>query len=283
MKSGSILLLGPTNSGKSTLLNKIVGKRVTMVSRKQQSTTFNQKAVINISEAEFIFNDTPGIFASTKRISNKMTNSAFSELDQVHLIFLVIDISKKNEIEIKKIIETLKNKIKKNQKVFLLLNKTDKVKKNTVLKKIDKFKNLDLFESIFPISALSNTGIENLLNFTKNYLPKRKNRYSTKKKLFIKKELFYSEVTREKIYDIVHKEIPYQCKVLTEKVVKSKDSVKIYQMIKVNKKSHKNILIGKNGSTLKEIGILARKEISNFENKKIHLFLFVKLFSEKNI
>ena len=95
MKSGSILLLGPTNSGKSTLLNKIVGKRVTMVSRKQQSTTFNQKAVINISEAEFIFSDTPGIFASTKRISNKMTNSAFSELDQVHLIFLVIDVSKK--------------------------------------------------------------------------------------------------------------------------------------------------------------------------------------------
>ena len=135
MKSGSILLLGPTNSGKSTLLNKIVGKRVTMVSRKQQSTTFNQKAVINISEAEFIFNDTPGIFASTKRISNKMTNSAFSELDQVHLIFLVIDISKKNEIEIKKIIETLKNKIKKNQKVFLILNKTEKVKKNTVLEK----------------------------------------------------------------------------------------------------------------------------------------------------
>ena len=121
------------------------------------------------------------------------------------------------------------------------------------------------------------------MNFTKNYLPKRKNRYSTKKKLFIKKELFYSEVTREKIYDIVHKEIPYQCKVLTEKVIKSKDSVKIYQMIKVNKKSHKNILIGKNGSTLKEIGILARKEISNYENKKIHLFLFVKLFSEKNI
>ncbi len=283
MRSGSILLLGPTNSGKSTLLNKIVGKRVTMVSRKQQSTTFNQKTLFNLSEAEFIFSDTPGIFSSTKKISNKMTTSAFSELELAHIIYLVFDISKKNDFEIKKIIPTLENKIKKNQKVFLLLNKIDKVKKNKILQEINKFKNFDLFESIFPISAMSNDGIESLLEFTKNYLPKRKNKYSPKKKLFIKKDLFYSEVTREKIYDKVHREIPYQCKVQTEKIVKIKDEIKIYQMIKVYKKSHKNILIGKNGSTLKEIGVQARKEISIYENKKIHLFLFVKLFSEKSL
>ncbi len=283
MRSGSILLLGPTNSGKSTLLNQIVGKRVSMVSRKQQSTTFNQKALKNISEAEFIFNDTPGIYASSKRISNKMTNSAFSELDHVQIIYLVIDISKKNEIEIKKIIETLKNKIQIKQKVFLLLNKIDKVKKNKVLEEINRFNNFELFESIFPISALSSEGIDTLLNFTKNYLPRRKIKYSPKKNLFIKKDLFYSEVTREKIYDKVHREIPYQCKIVTEKILKNKNEIKIYQMIKVTKKSHKNILIGKNGSTLKEIGILARKEISNYENKKVHLFLFVKLFSEKNL
>lgn len=283
MRSGSILLLGPTNSGKSTLLNQIVGKRVSMVSRKQQSTTFNQKALKNISEAEFIFNDTPGIYASSKRISNKMTNSAFSELDHVQIIYLVIDISKKNEIEIKKIIETLKNKIQIKQKVFLLLNKIDKVKKNKVLEEINRFNNFELFESIFPISALSSEGIDTLLNFTKNYLPRRKIKYSPKKNLFIKKDLFYSEVTREKIYDKVHREIPYHCKIVTEKILKNKNEIKIYQMIKVTKKSHKNILIGKNGSTLKEIGILARKEISNYENKKVHLFLFVKLFSEKNL
>ena len=283
MRSGSILLLGPTNSGKSTLLNQIVGKRVSMVSRKQQSTTFNQKALKNISEAEFIFNDTPGIYASPKRISNKMTNSAFSELDHVQIIYLVIDISKKNEIEIKKIIETLKNKIQIKQKVFLLLNKIDKVKKNKVLEEINRFNNFELFESIFPISALSSEGIDTLLNFTKDYLPRRKIKYSPKKNLFIKKDLFYSEVTREKIYDKVHREIPYHCKIVTEKILKNKNEIKIYQMIKVTKKSHKNILIGKNGSTLKEIGILARKEISNYENKKVHLFLFVKLFSEKNL
>tara|TARA_B110001454_G_C12712606_1_gene431322 strand:- start:108 stop:956 length:849 start_codon:yes stop_codon:yes gene_type:complete len=282
MKSGNILLLGPTNSGKSTLLNQIIGKRVSMVSRKQQSTTFNQKAVKNISEAEFIFSDTPGIFASTKRISNKMTNSAFSELDHVQIIYLVIDISKKSDLQLKRILETLRNK-RSDQRVFLVLNKIDKVKKNTILLRIKEFKDLSIFEDIFPISALENDGIKPLLDASKNYLPKKKNKYSNKKNLLIKKDIFYAEVTREKIYDKVHKEIPYQCKVLTEKVLKTKNDLKIYQMIKVNKKSHKNIIIGKNGATLKEIGTLARREISNFENKKVHLFLFVKLYSEKSI
>lgn len=282
MRSGNILFLGPTNSGKSTLLNQIVGKKVSMVSRKQQSTTFNQKAVKSFSEAEFILSDTPGIFSSSKRISNKMTNSAFSEIDQAELIYLVIDISKKSDEYIKKIIDTLRNK-KSKQKVFLVLNKTDKVKKNTVLLKLKEFKNSDIFEDIFPVSALENDGIDILLNETKKFLPKRKNKYSSNKNLLIKKDIYYSEVTREKIYDKVHKEIPYQCKVITERVINTKLDLKIYQMIKVNKKSHKNILIGKNGSTLKEIGTLARREISNFENKKVHLFLFVKLFLEKNI
>ena len=240
MKSGNILLLGPTNSGKSTLLNNIIGKRVSMVSRKQQSTTFNQKAVKNISEAEFIFSDTPGIFTSTKRISNKMTNSAFSELDHVQIIYLVIDISKKSDLQLKKILETLRNK-KSEQRVFLVLNKIDKVKKNTVLLRIKEFKDLSIFEDIFPISALQGDGINVLLNTSKNYLPEKKNKYSNKKNLLIKKDIFYAEVTREKIYDKVHKEIPYQCKVLTEKVLKTKNELKIYQMIKVNKKSHKNI------------------------------------------
>ena len=282
MRSGNILLLGPTNSGKSTLVNQIVGKKVSMVSRKQQSTTFNQKAVKSFSEAEFILSDTPGIFSSSKKISNKMTNSAFSEIDHVELVYLIIDISKKSDEYIKKIIGTLRNK-KSKQKVFLVLNKIDKVKKNTVLLKLKEFKNNDIFDDIFPVSALENDGIEILLNETKRFLPKRKNRYSPKKNLLIKKDIYYSEVTREKIYDKVHKEIPYQCKVITEKIIKTKLDLKIYQMIKVNKKSHKNILIGKNGSTLKEIGTLARREISNFENKKVHLFLFVKLFLEKNI
>jgi len=282
MKSGNILLIGPTNSGKSTLLNQVVGKRVSLVSRKKQSTTFNLKSVINISEAELILQDTPGIFFSAKKISNKMSNSAITEIDSAVVIYLVIDASKKFETSFKKIINTLKEKIE-YQKIFLILNKIDKIKKSKTLIKIEEYKNYTEIDAIFPISAKEGTGINNLLTSSIQYLPKKKNKYSKTKEPLINKDLFYSEITREKIYDKIHKEIPYQCRVITEKIEKSKNQIRIHQVIKVSKKSHKNIIIGKKGSTLKEIGALSRREISNFENKKIHLFLFVKVDTAKKL
>ena len=278
MKSGVILLIGPTNSGKSTLLNKIIGKRVSLVSRKKQSTTFNQKAVKNLSEAEIVLQDTPGIFSSTKKISNKMSTSAIAEIETATLIYLVLDISKKIEPALKKIIKTLNDKVN-DQKIFLILNKTDKISRSNMLLRIKNYKDQTQLEDIFPISALNGEGISDLLNLTKKYLPNRKQKYSRKKTLLPKKELFYSEITREKIYDKIHKEIPYQCKVHTESIKKTKNEITIHQRISVSKKSHKNILIGKRGSALKEIGLQSRREIAKFENMKTHLFLFVKLES----
>jgi len=278
MKSGVILLIGPTNSGKSTLLNKIIGKRVSLVSRKKQSTTFNQKAVKNLSEAEIVLQDTPGIFSSTKKISNKMSTSAIAEIETATLIYLVLDISKKIEPTLKKIIKTLNDKVNE-QKIFLILNKTDKISRSNMLLRIKNYKDQTQLEDIFPISALNGEGISDLLNLTKKYLPNRKQKYSRKKTLLPKKELFYSEITREKIYDKIHKEIPYQCKVHTESIKKTKNEITIHQRISVSKKSHKNILIGKRGSALKEIGLQSRREIAKFENMKTHLFLFVKLES----
>ena len=280
MKSGTILLIGPTNSGKSTLLNKIIGKRVTLVSRKKQSTTFNQKAVKNFSEAEIILNDTPGIFSSAKKISNRVSNSAISEIESSVIIYLVLDISKKIEPTLKKIINTLEDKIDE-QKIFLILNKVDKMTKDNVILKIKEYKDQTNIDDIFPISAFDGDGINDLLEFTKKYLPHSKQKYSKKKTVLLKKELFYSEVTREKIYNNIHKEIPYLCRVHTEKIKRTKDEITIHQRILINKKSHKNILIGKRGSTLKEIGSQSRKEIAKFENKKINLFLFVKIESER--
>ena len=280
MKSGTILLIGPTNSGKSTLLNKIIGKRVSLVSRKKQSTTFNQKAIKSLSEAEIILQDTPGIFSSTKKISNRMSNSAISEIETATIIYLVLDVSKKIEPTLKKIIKTLHNKIN-GQKIFLVLNKIDKISRGNIILKIKDYKRQTDLEDIFPISALDGEGISGLLEFTKKYLPKTKQKYSKKRTVLLKKDLFYSEITREKIYDKIHKEIPYSCKVHTEKIKKTKDVITIHQRIAISRKSHKNIFIGKRGSTLKEIGSQSRREIAKLENKKINLFLFVKLESEK--
>ena len=167
------------------------------------------------------------------------------------------------------------------KKVFHYMNL--KIKKSKTLIKIEEYKNYTEIDAIFPISAKEGTGINNLLTSSIQYLPKKKNKYPKTKEPLINKDLFYSEITREKIYDKIHKEIPYQCRVITEKIEKSKNQIRIHQVIKVSKKSHKNIIIGKKGSTLKEIGALSRREISNFENKKIHLFLFVKIDTAKKL
>ena len=279
MKSGNIILIGPTNSGKSTLINTIIGKRVTLVSRKKQSTTFNQKLYKYISEYQYILQDTPGFFNSPKKISQKLSSAPLADIDNSVLIYVVIDASRKITSVYKKIFLSLEKQLS-DQKVFLILNKTDKIKNEEILKKIKFFQNNKIINQIFPISALTGYGIKLLLQKSKVYLKNKKNT-SSKKTVQIKKEIFYAEVTREKIFDKVHKEIPYYCDIITDKIVNQLKTVKIYQTIIVRKKSHKNIIIGKNGALLKEIGTESRKEISKFENKKIHLFLFVRLVKEK--
>tara|TARA_B100000459_G_scaffold34275_1_gene16510 strand:- start:923 stop:1768 length:846 start_codon:yes stop_codon:yes gene_type:complete len=279
MKSGNIILIGPTNSGKSTLINTIIGKRVTLVSRKKQSTTFNQKLYKYISEYQYILQDTPGFFNSPKKISQKLSSAPLADIDNAVLIYVVIDASRKITSIYKKIFLSLEKQLR-DQKVFLILNKTDKIKNEEILNKIKFFENNKVINQIFPISALTGYGTELLLQKSKIYLKNKKNT-SSKKTVQIKKEIFYAEVTREKIFDKVHKEIPYYCDIITDKIVNQLKSVKIHQTIIVRKKSHKNIIIGKNGALLKDIGTESRKEISKFENKKIHLFLFVRLVKEK--
>ena len=279
MKSGNIILIGPTNSGKSTLINTIIGKRVTLVSRKKQSTTFNQKLYKYISEYQYILQDTPGFFNSPKKISQKLSSAPLADIDNAVLIYVVIDASRKITSIYKKIFLSLEKQLR-DQKVFLILNKTDKIKNEEILNKIKFFENNKVINQIFPISALTGYGTELLLQKSKIYLKNKKNT-SSKKTVQIKKEIFYAEVTREKIFDKVHKEIPYYCDIITDKIINQLKTVKIYQTIIVRKKSHKNIIIGKNGALLKEIGTESRREISKFENKKIHLFLFVRLVKEK--
>lgn len=282
MKSGNIVLIGPTNSGKSSLVNKIMGQRVSLVSRKKQSTTFNQKVYKKFSENEFIIQDTPGFFSSRKKINNNIISSPLAEIETSDLIYVVVDISLRINNEYKKIINSLENKIEK-QHVFLILNKIDKVKKDKVLSAIKFYSKEKIFNEIFPISSLTGEGVANLIKFSKKFTIKTSIKSKPSSNIQIKKKLFYSEVTREKILDKIHREIPYQCDVVTEKISKVESQIKIYQSIVVKRQSHKNILVGKKGSMLKEIGQASRKEIARFENKKIHLFLFVKLAKEKKI
>ena len=198
-----------------------------------------------------------------------------------NIIYVVIDVSLRSNQNYKKIIQSLKEIIYK-QKIFLILNKIDKIKKELQLKAIKYYSNEKIFDEIFPVSSLTGEGIDNLLEYSKKFTSKNIKKYQSKTPMNIKKKLFYAEVTREKILDKVHKEIPYQCRVITEKITKFESQIKIHQSIEVRRKSHKNIIIGNKGLMLKEIGLASRKEIAKYENKKIHLFLFVKLNSNKS-
>ena len=246
MKSGNIVLIGPTNSGKSSLVNKIMGQRVSLVSRKKQSTTFNQKVYKKFSENEFIIQDTPGFFSSRKKINNNIISSPLAEIETSDLIYVVVDISLRINNEYKKIINNLENKIEK-QHVFLILNKIDKVKKDKVLSAIKFYSKEKIFNEIFPISSLTGEGVANLIKFSKKFTIKTSIKSKPSSNIQIKKKLFYSEVTREKILDKIHREIPYQCDVVTEKINKVASQIKIYQSIVVKRKSQKNILVGKKG------------------------------------
>ena len=176
MKSGNIVLLGPTNSGKSTLVNSIMGRRVTLVSRKKQSTTFNQKLTKNISEFEYILQDTPGTFASMKKISNKVVSSPFAEIDNAVIIYLVLDISKKTKTEFKRIQSSLKDKII-DQKIFLVLNKIDKCNDEDVLKSINFYSKECLIQEIFPVSSINGDGVSRLLESSNKYLKIKESKY----------------------------------------------------------------------------------------------------------
>ena len=170
MKTGNIVLIGPTNSGKSTLVNSIIGRRVTLVSRKKQSTTFNQKLTKNISEFEYILQDTPGTFASMKKISNKVVSSPFAEIDNAVIIYLVLDISKKTKTEFKRIQSSLKDKII-DQKVFLVLNKIDKCNDEDILKSINIYSKENLIHEIFPVSSIKGDGVSRLLERSPKSVP----------------------------------------------------------------------------------------------------------------
>jgi GTP-binding protein Era len=205
-----------------------------------------------------------------------MTNTAFSAIDEANIILVVVDSGSTKNNEINKIIKTL-NESHNTSKIFLVLNKIDKVNRETTLEKIKNLGDMNLFQEIFPISALTGDGVDEMLDNIKKFLPKGEKKFSNKKTLFVKKDVYYSEVTREKVYDRTHKEIPYECKITTDKISNSKNTVTIHQTIHINKKSHKYIVVGNKGSNLKSIGESSRREISKFLNKKVNLFLFVKL------
>jgi GTP-binding protein Era len=269
-KCGYVAISGPTNSGKSTLLNAIFDKKISIVSHKVQTTLKSLDAVKNYNDTQIVFIDTPGFYQ--KKNDANYFKDVLASIDRSDLLLVILDVTSKFYYldQIEKII----NKYKKNK--FLIINKIDLVDNDYILKKISEIKFIESFDAIFYLSALKKKNIKKLLDKISDLLPVQKWIYKKNNSTNISKEIFLAEITREGILKYLNQEIPYQISIVTDKLIKSQNYT-IHQKIIASTLSHKKIILGKDGRSIKAIGTYARNEMEKVFKCKCNLFLKVVL------
>lgn len=274
-KCGFIALIGAPNAGKSTLLNRLVGVKVSIVSRKVQTTRALIRGIVMGDETQIIFVDTPGLFAPKRRLDKAMVTAAWHGAGDADLIALLVDVRRAGDEELQNILARL-SEIK--TKKVLILNKIDTLESVALLALSAKLNEQVAFEETFMISALKGHGTDALTPSLSAYMPKGPWLYPEDQASDMPMRDLAAEITREKIFERLHEELPYFTTVENESWVQEKDgSVRINQTIYVTRESHKKIVIGDNGQMIKSIGQSARRDLIEMLETKVHLFLFVKV------
>lgn len=272
--SGFIAIIGPTNAGKSTLMNQIMGRKVSIVSHKVQTTRTNLRAVKMVGDKQLIFVDTPGVFRPKRRLDRAMVGAAMDAFADADAVLLIVDATH----GITDTIRDLITKVQNNKNLFVALNKVDAISKSVLLPMTDELLKLANFKEIFMISALKNDGVTNMLDSLASVMPESPYLFDAADAVDVPDNLYLAELTREKIYKYIHQELPYHINVVTEKVDVDADGVlDIYQKIVVQNDAHKKIVIGRGGEQLKQIGTAARHDIQDQwgVNARLHLFVRV--------
>lgn len=278
MRSGFVSFVGRPNVGKSTLLNSILGKRVAITSDKPQTTRNMIQGIYNDKDTQIVFVDTPGIHKPKSRLGKVLNKQAYYSINDVDIVVLVVDISEKIGAGDKFVIDVLKNI--ENKPVFLVINKIDKLPKEEILKKIDEYQKLYDFAEIIPVSARKKDNTDRLLEVIKKYLPDNIKYFDDNTITSSSPSFIISEFIREKILDLTSEEIPYSVTVIVENLEEDERSMSINAVVVVDRENLKKIIIGKNGSMIKEIGIRSRKDIETYFNKRVYLELFVKVIDK---
>ncbi len=272
---GFVALLGAPNAGKSTLLNALIGSKIAIVTHKVQTTRSRLVGVAVHGKDQMVFVDTPGIFAPKKRLERAMVAAAWSGATDADAVVLVVDATTKISDATRIIAEGLKAS---GKKTLLALNKIDLIKRDTLLALSADLNELCSFEETFMISAKTGNGLDKLKDKISDYLPNGPWLYPEDHLTDISERMLAAEITREKFFLRFHEELPYAATIETERWRELKDgSVRIEQVIYVERDSQKAIVIGHGGQSLKAIGKLAREELQELLDRKVHLFIFVKV------
>lgn len=274
-RCGFVALIGAPNAGKSTLINRLVGTKVSIVSHKVQTTRSIVRGIAIFERSQVIFVDTPGIFSPKRRLDRAMVDTAWGGARDADQVALLVDSAKGLDAEARAILERLADV---RQPKILLLNKIDTVNREVLLALTEEANRLVPFERTFMISALSGDGLKDLVAHLTTAVAPGPFLYPEDDVSDVPLRQLAAEVTREKLFERLHQELPYASTVETESWKEQRDgSIRVEQVIFVERESQKKIVIGKGGATIKAISMAARKEIGEIAEHPVHLFLFVKV------
>jgi GTP-binding protein Era len=276
LKSGMVAIVGPPNVGKSTLLNVLLGQKISIVTPKPQTTRNRIVGILNAPSYQIVMLDTPGLHEAGKPLNQEMVKIAVASLSEVDVILFLVDVSKSVREKQKKTVQYLEGAA---SPAILVLNKIDLLKKDQILPMIEMYRHIYPFAAIVPISALKNNGTDVLLQETVRFLPTGPRLYPEDIPTDATERFIVAEIIREKIYFLTGQEIPYSTAVVIEsfKEDEERSLVTIHATIVVEKSSQKAIIIGKKGSKLQQIGKNSRQDIEKLLAQRVLLKLWVKV------
>ena len=276
-RSGFVALIGEPNAGKSTLLNRMVGAKISIVTHKVQTTRTRIRGVSIENQSQIIFVDTPGLFIPRRRLDRAMVAAAWNGAADSDITLLMVEAHRGLTEGVEKIISSI-SEIGMNGKIALVINKIDKVKVNDLLSLSKEINDRHLFVETFMISAEKGKGINDLRRWLASNLPEGPWLYPDDQISDMPLRMIAAEITREKLTLRLHQELPYQLTVETEKWEEKADkSVRIEQIIYLSRSGHKGIVLGKKGETIKAVSMASRLSIEEFLGARVHLFLRLKV------
>lgn len=273
MKSGFVGIIGRPNVGKSTLINSIIGRKVAITSNKPQTTRNIIQGIYNEDKVQIVFVDTPGIHKPVNKLGKTLNKQAYYSIDDTDIILFLVDAYEglgKGDIYI---LDKLKNI---NKPVILVINKIDKITHEEILNRINDYKDLYDFDEIIPVSSITRSNIDDLIETLKKYLPDNIRYYGENSVTNRSIDFLMSEIVREKVFNFTEEEVPHSITCVTDSVEIGKTSYNIRISIIVDRDSLKKIIIGKQGEMIKKIGIESRKDLERLLGKNVYLELFVK-------